>query len=233
MEQNRAKILIVEDEPMILEVNCRLLQRRGYQVSTAESAAEAFRQLEEWQPDLLILDIMLPDGNGLDICRRFREKSLRPILFLSGKGAVQDRIEGLRQGGDYYLSKPCHFDEFLAVIEMLLARSRQLEEHIQTSRQLRAGSLTLNLLDGHAYRNSTDIGLTRTEFSLLRLLMENPEKIFSVQELYQSVWGSLAGIDTGTVRRHIFNLRAKISADTTDEYDIVSIYGKGYLFTCR
>ena len=184
-------------------------------------------------PDLLILDIMLPDGNGLDICRRFREKTMRPVLFLTGKGDVRDKVEGLQQGGDYYLTKPYNFDEFLAVIQMLLARQKRLEENFQASRQITIGSLRLDLSDGHAYLNNADTGLTRTEFSLLRLLAENQEKIFSAKELYEAVWDSCAGTDTSTVRRHIFNLRTKIGAEDTDEYDIVSVYGKGYLFTCR
>ena len=92
----------------------------------------------------------------------------------------------------------------------------------------------LDLSSGHAYRNGCDVGLTRTEFSLLRLLAEHPEQIFFPQRnLYEALWGTSADGDTGTIRRHIFNLRTKIGADETDEYDIVSVYGKGYLLTCR
>lgn len=116
---------------------------------------------------------------------------------------------------------------------MLLERQKRLEENFQASRQITIGSLRLDLSDGHAYLNNVDAGLTRTEFSLLRLLAENQEKIFSPKELYEAVWGSSAGTDTSTIRRHIFNLRTKIGAEDTDEYDIVSVYGKGYLFTCR
>ena len=233
MTENKPHILMVEDEEQILNTNCRMLRRRGYDVRTAQTAAEAYHQIDENLPDLLILDIMLPDGNGLDICRRFREKTMRPVLFLTGKGDVRDKVEGLQQGGDYYLTKPYNFDEFLAVIQMLLARQKRLEENFQASRQITIGSLRLDLSDGHAYLNNTDTGLTRTEFSLLRLLAENQEKVFSAKELYEAVWGSCAGTDTSTVRRHIFNLRVKIGAENTDEYDIVSVYGKGYLFTCR
>ena len=213
---------MVEDEEQILNTNCRMLRRRGYDVRTAQTAAEAYHQIDENLPDLLILDIMLPDGNGLDICSRFREKTMRPVLFLTGKGDVRDKVEGLQQGGDYYLTKPYNFDEFLAVIQMLLARQKRLEENFQASRQITIGSLRLDLSDGHAYLNDIDIGLT-----------ENQEKIFSPKELYEAVWGNFAGTDTSTIRRHIFNLRAKIGAEDTDEYDIVSVYGKGYLFTCR
>ena len=237
MNEKKSLILMVEDEEQVLNTNCRMLRRRGYDVRTAQTAAEACHQLEEQLPDLLILDIMLPDGNGLDICRHFREKTMNPVLFLTGKSDIRDKVEGLQQGGDYYLTKPYNFDEFLAVIQMLLERQKRMEEKIkekfQSSRQITIGSLRLDLSDGHAYLNNADTGLTRTEFSLLRLLAENQEKIFSAKELYEAVWGSCAGTDTSTVRRHIFNLRVKIGAEDTDEYDIVSVYGKGYLFTCR
>ena len=229
MNEKKSLILMVEDEEQVLNTNCRMLQRRGYDVRTAQTVSEVCHQLEEQLPDLLILDIMLPDGNGLDICRHFREKTMNPVLFLTGKSDIRDKVEGLQQGGDYYLTKPYNFDEFLAVIQMLLERQKRIEEKFQASRQITIGSLRLDLSDGHAYLNNADTGLTRTEFSLLRLLAENQEKIFSAKELYEAVWGSCAGTDTNTVRRHIFNLRVKIGAEDTDEYDIVSVYGKGYL----
>ena len=233
MNEKKSLILMVEDEEQVLNTNCRMLRRRGYDVRTAQTVSEACQQIEEQLPDLLILDIMLPDGNGLDICRHFRKKTMNPVLFLTGKSDIRDKVEGLQQGGDYYLTKPYNFDEFLAVIQMLLERQKRMEENFQTSRQITIGSLRLDLSNGHAYLNNSDTGLTRTEFSLLRLLAENQEKIFSAKELYEAVWGSCAGTDTSTVRRHIFNLRGKIGAEYTDEYDIVSVYGKGYFFTCR
>ena len=136
MNEKKSLILMVEDEEQVLNTNCRMLRRRGYDVRTAQTAAEACHQLEEQLPDLLILDIMLPDGNGLDICRRFREKTMNPVLFLTGKSNIRDRVEGLQQGGDYYLTKPYNFDEFLAVIQMLLERQK-LE--IRTARNWKSG----------------------------------------------------------------------------------------------
>ena len=122
MNENKSLILMVEDEEQVLNTNCRMLRRRGYDVRTAQTVSEVYHQLEEQLPDLLILDIMLPDGNGLDICRHFREKTMNPVLFLTGKSDIRDKVEGLQQGGDYYLTKPYNFDEFLAVIQMLLER---------------------------------------------------------------------------------------------------------------
>lgn len=124
MNEKKSLILMVEDEEQVLNANCRMLRRRGYDVRTAQTVSEVYHQLEEQLPDLLILDIMLPDGNGLDICRHFREKTMNPVLFLSGKSDIRDKVEGLQQGGDYYLTKPYNFDEFLAVIQMLLERQK-------------------------------------------------------------------------------------------------------------
>ena len=136
MNEKESLILMVEDEEQVLNTNCRMLRRRGYDVRTAQTVSEACQQIEEQLPDLLILDIMLPDGNGLDICRRFREKTMNPVLFLTGKSDIRDKVEGLQQGGDYYLTKPYNFDEFLAVIQMLLERQK-LE--IQTARNWKSG----------------------------------------------------------------------------------------------
>ena len=122
---------MVEDEEQVLNTNYRMLRRRGYDVRTAQTVSEVCHQLEEQLPDLLILDIMLPDGNGLDICRHFREKTMNPVLFLTGKSDIRDKVEGLQQGGDYYLTKPYNFDEFLAVIQMLLERQKRIEEKIK------------------------------------------------------------------------------------------------------
>ena len=157
MNEKKSLILMVEDEEQMLNANCRMLRRHGYDVRTAQTVSEVYHQLEEQLPDLLILDIMLPDGNGLDICRHFREKTMNPVLFLSGKSDIRDKVEGLQQGGDYYLTKPYNFDEFLAVIQMLLERQKRIEEKIkekfQASRQITIGSLRLDLSDGHAYLN--------------------------------------------------------------------------------
>ena len=170
MNEKKSLILMVEDEEQVLNTNCRMLRRRGYDVRTAQTAAEACHQLEEQLPDLLILDIMLPDGNGLDICRRFREKTMNPVLFLTGKSNIRDRVEGLQQGGDYYLTKPYNFDEFLAVIQMLLERQKRMEEKIkekfQSSRQITIGSLRLDLSDGHAYLNNADTVKNRLIYNL-------------------------------------------------------------------
>ena len=233
-------IWCVEDDASIRDIEIYALKSTGFEARGFEDSASFCEAIRHEKPELIVLDIMLPGTDGIQLLRQLKaspELCDIPVVMATAKGEEYDKIQGLDLGADYYLTKPYNFDEFLAVIQMLLERQKRMEKKIkekfQSSRQITIGSLRLDLSDGHAYLNNSDTGLTRTEFSLLRLLAENQEKIFSAKELYEAVWGSCAGTDTSTVRRHIFNLRVKIGAEDTDEYDIVSVYGKGYLFTCR
>ena len=233
----RQTVLLVEDEKDVLMVNARLFARRGYDVRTAQSCTEAYQKLKE-TPDLLILDIMLPDGSGYDICQAFRQNSDHPVIFLSGKGQIADKVQGLQQGGDYYLTKPYDTSELLAVVDMLLKRHLQAAQKRQQASVICKGSLVLEvdnsraLCDGRdAGLTARDAGLTAKEFSLLLMLVRNEEKVVSPQELYERVWGMEAADDVRTVRFHIANLRKKLDADNAPDFDIVSVYGKGYMFT--
>ena len=233
----RQTILLVEDEKDVLMVNARLFARRGYDVRTAQSCTEAYQKLKE-TPDLLILDIMLPDGSGYDICQAFRQNSDHPVIFLSGKGQIADKVQGLQQGGDYYLTKPYDTSELLAVVDMLLKRHLQAVQKRQQASVICKGSLVLEvdnsraLCDGRdAGLTARDAGLTAKEFSLLLMLVRNEEKVVSPQEPYERVWGMEAADDVRTVRFHIANLRKKLDADNAPDFDIVSVYGKGYMFT--
>lgn len=233
----RQTVLLVEDEKDVLMVNARLFARRGYDVRTAQSCTEAYQKLKE-TPDLLILDIMLPDGSGYDICQAFRQNSDHPVIFLSGKGQIADKVQGLQQGGDYYLTKPYDTGELLAVVDMLLKRHLQAVQKRQQASVICKGSLVLEvdnsraLCDGRdAGLTARDAGLTAKEFSLLLMLVRNEEKVVSPQELYERVWGMEAADDVRTVRFHIANLRKKLDADNAPDFDIVSVYGKGYMFT--
>ena len=228
---DRPTILIVEDEKAVLMVNARMFARRGYDVRTAQSCAAAYAELNTLTPDLLILDIMLPDGSGYDICAAFRAGCDHPVIFLTGKGEVSDKVRGLGQGGDYYLTKPYNPDELLAVTDRLLKRHLQtVQKHGQLARIVR-GSLTLDPANGRALVGGEDAGLTAKEFALLLLLVRNEDRAVSPHELYETVWGMSAADDTRTVRFHIANLRKKLNAEHSHDYDIVSVYGKGYMFT--
>ena len=221
----KSKILLVEDEVDVLEVNARLLKRRGYEVLLAKTVLEAKEILTQTTPDLLILDIILPDGNGYDICKNFRKISNNPVIFLSGKDSVSDKIEGLEKGGDYYLTKPYHIDEVLAVI------SRLLQKHFINC--LEKGALTLDLLNKKAFVDKEDVHLTTKEYALLEYLINHEEQEISSSELYEKVWGLSAVNDTRTIRFHMSNLRKKIKAEERKGYHILSTYGKGYKFSTR
>ena len=231
MSDRQPVLLVVEDEPEVLRINARILARRGYTVYTAESCRRAYERLAEIAHDLLILDIMLPDGSGYDICDKFRQTSDHPVIFLTGKSDTQDKIEGLGRGGDYYLTKPYDLDELLAVVSRLIKRYLEMKQKHKQITEIIKGSLSLDIPKARAAVNGVDAGLTAKEFALLLELLCNEDKDVSPQELYEKVWGVSAGGDTRTVRFHIKNLRKKINADNSNDYDIVSVYGKGYMFT--
>ena len=231
MNEEKPIILVVEDETDVLRINARMLARRGYTVYTAENYRQAYERLENPIPDLLILDIMLPDGSGYDICKRFRSISDHPVIFLTGKGETCDKVEGLGHGGDYYLTKPYDPDELLAVADRLIKRHLQTKQKHEQLTTIVKGSLTLDIPLSRAAVNGADAGLTVKEFALLLLLVQSEDKEVSPHELYEKVWGVPSGEDIRTIRFHIRNLRRKIHADDAKDYDIVSVYGKGYMFT--
>lgn len=231
MNMTQPIILIVEDEKEVLDINARMLRRRGYQVISARSEKESLRILSEQIPDMLILDIMLPDGSGYDICEEFRRISDNPVIFLTGKNKISDKVKGLEHGGDYYLTKPYSFDELLAITERLLKRHFYENEKHKQSDFIKKGSIMLELSKNKAFINGKDANLTMKEFALLLLLMKNENIIFSPDKLYEAVWGTPSADDTRTIRFHIGNLKKKIKTENARDYDIVSVYGKGYYFT--
>ncbi len=233
-ETGNACILMVEDEKSVLRINARILQRRGYEVLTAASCAQAYELLAARTPDLLILDVMLPDGSGLEICRRFRQSGDQPVILLTGKTALEDKIRGLDRGADYYLTKPYDPDELLAIADRLLQRhwkQCRKQQELQQLMVITKGPLVLDLSRARATVDGEDAGLTVKEFALLLALVQQEGQELSPHTLYEAVWGTTSAEDTRTVRTHIKNLRRKIQAENSPHYDIVCAYGKGYTFT--
>ncbi len=231
MEQDRPVVLMVEDEDAVLQINARMMRRRGYDVRTAGTCREAIELLDSSLPDLLILDVMLPDGNGFELCDRFRRVSDHPVIFLTGKNETGDKVEGFGRGGDYYLTKPYDMDELLAVAARLIQRQLQTAEGRERLTVIRRGALVLDIPRARATVEGRNAALTAKEFALLLFLVQNEEHEVSPRRLYEAVWGARAENDTRTVRFHIANLRKKLHADDARDFDIVSSYGKGYLFT--
>lgn len=220
------KILLVEDDSSLVKGLLFALEKQGYGVDSARSGAEA---LELWQPgkyDLVILDVSLPDGSGFDICRSIRLQSGVPILFLTAADEETDIIMGLDIGGDDYITKPFKLAILLSRINALLRRSGHFENEPVT---LRSGDIRMDLLNGTVYRGDERIELTSGEYKLLRLFLENPDRVFSPDQLLAHLWecdGNFAERNTITV--YIRRLRLKIEEDPADPVRIVTVRGFGY-----
>lgn len=231
MNDIKPLILIVEDDEDMALLNTRLLSRHGYETLVAFTAKQARLLAANHTPDLFVLDIELPDGNGMALCREFRANSDAPVMFLSGKSESSDKITGLGLGGDYYLTKPYDRDEFVAVVQSLLRRAEQTKKKIDEVTVITKGSLTLKLSEGKAYVNDRDAELTQKEYALLLLLVQNDDKEVSSEQLYKSVWGMPMNNDANAVRLHISRLKKKIGSDESPDFTIFTEYGKGYTFS--
>lgn len=234
MTDRRPLILMVEDDADTARLNARMLRRRGYEALVAAGAAEARALARSHAPDLFVLDIELPDGDGFSLCEEIRRHSDAPVLFLTGRKATVDKVAGMNTGGDYYLTKPYYMDELMAVIARLLKKAeetrRRLDQAVLEATELTRGSLTLCLPDGRAMVNGRDAGLTPKEFAVLLVLARNAGKPLTAGEIYSAVWSAGAVRDTGALRAHIAHIKQKIGTGHTDEYDIVYVRGKGYSF---
>jgi len=216
-------ILLVEDDKDIQEVNKSMLEwRGGYQVRLAGCLAEAREQVKEAVPDMIVLDVTLPDGNGLDFLAELRQDKNIPVLILSALGKIEDRIKGLRAGGDDYLSKPYDNDELLLRIESLLRRAEQMPKIITK------GALTLRVNSNQAFVNGVDILLGQNiEFSLLNIFVQAENKTLHTEYLYEEVWGQPMAEDDNAVRKAVNRLRTKLEHSG---YTIITEHGKGYRF---
>lgn len=214
-------ILLVEDNPHILRINAEVLGLRGYEVLKASTAAEAREQLQ-WHPvDLIVLDIMLPDANGLDLCRELKAQHHVPILFLTALGDNQDVVEGLRAGGDDYLSKPYDLEVFVARVEA------RLREQSDNRRYVTYGCLRLDTVSLAGYVNGQDIQLTQKEFTVLLLLARNAERRVPSSELMKEVWGVGSEQENNALWTLLSRLRKKLRGEES-RLEIASLRG-GYI----
>ena len=209
MSETKYKVLMIEDDPNILELNVKVLARKGIDAITANTLERA-RKLLYAQYDLVLLDIELPDGSGLDFAKEIRAVSAAPILMLTGKREGEDVVAGLLGGGDDYLTKPYSIDELYARIVALIRRVEMAQKRGAEPRSF--GGLTMDPASGHAYLNGKDMLLKPKEFSLLWELATNRGHFISGEALYERLWGT-AALDGGhTLRSHIYQLRKKIEA---------------------
>ena len=217
-------ILLVEDNPHYLKINREILSSKGYKVLEADTLAKGREIFLKEIPALIILDIMLPDGDGIMLCEELREGSDVPILFLSAKKADSDVIAGFEAGGDDYLPKPYSLSILLKRVEALLRRSSQMPE------MLTKDALTLDPLAGQAFLDGEDLLLSQKEFSLLLLFFQNENKILSAEFIFEKVWKAPLGEDRNTLQALISNLRKKI---VMSGYGIDARRGQGYVFSLK
>ena len=217
-------ILLVEDNPELNTAIRRLLELQGYTVHTAKTLASARKRLRETEPDIMILDVMLPDGNGIEWSREIRAKTQAHIIFLTAKVDEQDVVAGLASGGDDYMKKPFKTEELLARVQSAMRR-REIGTPLNT---IEKGRLTINLAADQAYVGSEDLLLSQKEFSVLCLLSQNEGKHLEAEQIYEAVWGRPIGNDKNAVRMTVSRLRVKLA---NSGCDISSERGKGYVFT--
>ena len=225
------KILVVDDNPEIREVVNILLSNEGYEIEEACDGLEALEKINH--KDLIILDIMMPDMDGYEVCKRIRDISNAPILFLTAKTMEGDKTLGFSCGGDDYLAKPFSYAELLSRVKALLRRytiykGKEIEKN---SSVLEAYQLKVNVDTQQVLLNEDQLALTDLEYRILVLLMANPRKVFSNQELYESVWQEpYLYTANNTIMVHIRNLRKKLDVNPQNPLYIKTVWGKGYRF---
>ncbi|MER3122257.1 response regulator transcription factor [Bacillus altitudinis] len=233
MPKVQSKVLIIDDEKEILELIDTVLTREGIdQVLTASTARDGLSLFHQEQPDLVILDIMLPDGEGYDICKQIRDVSHVPIIFLSAKGEESDKIVGLAIGGDDYITKPFSPKEVAYRVKAQLRRSSYLQPS-QAEPVIKKGPFELNEQQAELTKNGAAIELTPKELMLMTYFLQHPNRVISKETLYQTVWGEDFFGSDNTVMVHIRRLREKIEHSPSTPEFLVTVKGLGYKFVVK
>ena len=218
-----SKILVVDDDPAIAEMLTMVMEREGFDTVVVDDGLEAVKAAERENPDLILLDLMLPGMSGVDVCRTVRETSAVPIIMLTAKTDTVDVVLGLESGADDYVTKPFKPKELVARVR---ARLRRQED--SPSETLEVGDLTIDV-PGHAvFRDGKEISLTPLEFDLLHTLASRPKQVFSPDELLEKVWGYQHTSDTRLVNVHVQRLRSKIELDPENPQIVLTVRGVGY-----
>jgi two-component system OmpR family response regulator len=220
------RALVVDDEPTIGELLSTALRYEGWLVQAATTGAAAVRAARDWEPDVILLDVMLPDLSGLEVLRRVRASDpYVPVLFLTAKDAVEDRVAGLTAGGDDYVTKPFSLEEVVARLRSLLRRAGATTAHEDA--RLAVGDLVMDEDSHEVSRGGTDIHLTATEFELLRYFMRNPRRVLSKAQILDRVWQYDFGGQANIVELYVSYLRRKI--DKGREPMLHTLRGVGYV----
>ena len=220
-KERPARVLVVDDEEIIVEMLTMGLNYEGFEVSVARTGFEALEQARSAKPDIVVLDVMLPGIDGVEVCRRLRAAGDVGILMLTARGEVEDRVMGLDSGADDYLVKPFTFRELLARVGAILRR-----KGVNLQQALRVGDLVLDRQTRRVTRGSRTIELTPREFDMLELFLSHPRQVFSREVILNRVWGYDYFGDTNVIDVHIRHLREKLDDENRDL--IRSVRGVGY-----
>jgi DNA-binding response OmpR family regulator len=223
------KILVVDDEELLVKGIRFNLQNEGYEVLTGSNGLEAVQIAQTKQPDLIVLDVMMPEMDGLTACSKIREFSNIPIILLTAKADDMDKLIGFDHGADDYLTKPFNILELKARIRALLRRSGAADS-ANTENTLTIGSITLDLNARNAYRSGQLADLTAKEFDVIEFLMRNPNRVYSREALLDTIWAYEYRSDIRTVDVHIRRLREKLEENPAEPNYIMTKWGVGYYF---
>ncbi len=219
------KILVVDDEKKIVDIVKAYLEKEGYQVIFAYDGKTALEIAKNQSPDLIVLDLMLPEVSGWDVCRALRKTSEVPIIMLTAREEVSDKIVGLELGADDYVTKPFSASELVSRVRAVLRRTEGRKE---SKALINVADLTINTEKRQVFRGSTAIELTAMEFDLLKVMAENPGRVFSRMQLLDSAQGIAYEGYERTIDSHMKNLRKKIEPDPSTPRYITTVYGVGY-----
>lgn len=223
------KLLVVDDEEILLKGLKYSLEQDEYEIDTASDGLEAYEKAINNSYDLVVLDLMLPKMDGLEVCRKIRENSMVPIIILTAKGEDTSKVLGLEYGADDYLTKPFNILELKARIKAIFRRV-DLKENVIHTNILNIDDFTINTLGRKVSLNGEEVNLTAKEFDLLLLLATNPGKIYSREELLEMIWGYEYFGDVRTVDVHVRRLREKIENNSSQPEYILTKWGVGYYF---
>lgn len=224
-----AEILLIDDDREVLEINRKYLTGEGFTVYTADSPKKGIAYAKKLSPDCILLDVMLPEMDGYEVCRRIRSFSAVPVLFLTGRGTEDDKIDGLTSGGDDYIVKPYSLRELKARIDVILRRMNQLhaasESHILTF-----GSLSIDKVAHKAFFQGTDLNLANREYEVLLYLAEHPDREVTFEELGTALFGSYQENDRRSVMVNVSRLRKRFEGNHELENRIETVWSRGYRF---
>ncbi len=231
-KESNGTVLVVDDEPTIVEIVARYLERAGYETFEAADGPEALRLAELHRPDLVVLDLMLPGLDGIEVMRRLQERPGRrtAVILLTARGEESDRLIGLRRGADDYVVKPFSPAELVARVEAVMRRVSPLGEEEAEEPPIEHGPLRVEPATRRVFLDGEELDLTQREFDLLAYLAARPGRVFSRDQLMEAVWEYPFFTDTSTVTVHIRRLRAKLGDDSAEPRFVETVWGVGYRF---